>query len=249
MRKPLIGLTSSHIPDPSGRPAFGINTPYAKSVTNANGLPVLIPLNLSNGDLDMLLIRLDGILFTGGYDINPRQYGNRPHPKVEGIDADRDRIEIHLVQSAIRVGKPFLGVCRGCQVINVALGGSLYEDLPEQFPGEVHHDNHHLPRNYLAHIVNISSDSQLAQILTSASIQVNSLHHQGVRTLAEELRVTAIAPDGLIEAFELPSHPFGLAVQWHPEELQEHKSMRGLFREFIHSCQTFNSHLTDQGNP
>jgi putative glutamine amidotransferase len=243
MPKPLIGLTTSRMTNPSGRPAFGTGVPYAKSVTNANGLPVLIPLNLSNDDLEVLLTRIDGILFTGGYDIDPRQYGNQPHPKVEGIDADRDRAEIHLVQSAIRVGKPFLGICRGCQVINVALGGSLYEHLPEQFPGEVLHDNHDLPRNYLAHSVNVTSDSLLAQILTRVTTQVNSLHHQGVRKLAEELRASAIAPDGLIEAFELPKHTFGMAVQWHPEELQEeYELMRGLFREFVRSCQTVNSH-------
>jgi putative glutamine amidotransferase len=242
MPKPLIGLTTSRMTNLSGRPAFGISVPYAKSVTNANGLPVLIPLNLSNDDLEVLLTRIDGILFTGGYDIDPRQYGYQPHPKVEGIDADRDRAEIHLVQSVIRFGKPFLGICRGCQVINVALGGSLYEHLPEQFPGAVLHDHHDLPRNYLAHSVNITSDSLLAQILTSVTTQVNSLHHQCVRKLAEELRASAIAPDGLIEAFELPSHTFGLAVQWHPEELQEHESMRGLFREFVRSCQTVNSH-------
>jgi putative glutamine amidotransferase len=248
MRKPLIGLTTSHIPDPSGRPTFGINAPYTEAITNAGGLPILIPSNLSNDDLDMLLTRVDGILFTGGYDVDPRQYGNQPHPKVEGVDKDRDRAEMHLVLSAIRVGKPFLGICRGCQVINVALGGSLYEDLPEQFPGEVQHDNHDLPRNYLAHSVNLSSDSYLAQILTSVTTQVNSLHHQGVHKLAEALRVTAIAPDGLIEAFELPHHPFGLAVQWHPEELQEYEEMRGLFQAFIQSCQEVKFTQGNKGN-
>lgn len=238
MQKPLIGLTTTRMPNPSRRPAFGINEPYVKSVANAGGLPILIPLELSNDDLDVLLPRLDGILFTGGYDIDPRQYGNQPHPKVEGVDADRDRVEMHLAHMMIQSCKPFLGICRGCQVINVALGGSLYEDLPEQLPGEAHHDNHDHPRNYLAHSVNIQSNSSLAQILSSEATWVNSLHHQGVRKLAQELRTTAIAPDGLIEAFELPGHPFGQAVQWHPEELQEYESMRKLFQAFVQSCQT-----------
>jgi putative glutamine amidotransferase len=238
MSKPLIGLTPTRMPNPSGRPALGINVPYVKSVTNAGGLPILIPLDLSNDDLDVLLSRLDGILFTGGYDIDPRQYGNQVHPKVEWVDAERDRVEIYLVHAMIHSGKPFLGICRGLQVINVALGGSLYEHLPEQHPGEVCHDNHNLPRNYLAHSVYIQSDCQLAQILTNNQVQVNSLHHQGVRELAQELHATAIAPDGLIEAFELPLHPFGLAVQWHPEELQEYEPMRRLFHAFIQSSQT-----------
>jgi len=234
------------MPNPSGRPVFGINEPYVKSIMNAGGLPILIPLEFSNDDLNVLLPRLDGVLFTGGYDIDPRRYGNQPHPKVEGIDADRDRIEMHLVHTVIQSGKPFLGICRGCQVINVALGGSLYEDLPEQLQGEVHHDNHDHPRNFLAHSIDVKSDSSLAQILTSNHARVNSLHHQGVRQLAPGLHATAIAPDGLIEAFELPGHAFGLAVQWHPEELQEHEIMRKLFETFIKSCQVVNSVITKQ---
>ena len=245
MPKPLIGLTTTRMPSPSGRPAFGINEPYVKSIANAGGLPILIPLGLSNDDLDVLLSRLDGILFTGGHDIDPQRYGNQPHPKIEGVDADRDRVEMHLVHTVIQSGKPFLGICRGCQVINVALGGSLYEDLQEQLRGEVQHDNHDHPRNFLSHSVDIQSNSNLAQVLSSNYARVNSLHHQGVRKPAPGLQVTAIAPDGLIEAFELPGHPFGLAVQWHPEELQEHEVMRKLFLTFIQSTQE-NSVITKQ---
>ena len=237
MEKPLIGLTTSRMLNPSGRTAFGTNLPYAESIAHAGGLPVLLPLNLSNDDLDVLLSRLDGILFTGGYDIDPRQYGAQPHPKVEGIDGDRDRMEMHLVQAVIQISMPFLGICRGCQVINVALGGSLFEDLPEQFHGAILHDNHDLPRNYLAHEIKITPDSLLAQILRSMTAQVNSLHHQGVRKLAQGLQVSAIAADGLVEAFELADHPFGLAVQWHPEELSQQESMRRLFQAFVRSCQ------------
>ncbi len=239
--KPLIGLTTSRLPNPSKPSAIGIYEPYVKSITSAGGLPILIPLILSNDELDILLSRLDGILFTGGHDIDPRQYGNQPHPKVEGVDADRDRVELHLVNKVIQSNKPFLGICRGCQVINVALGGSLYEDLLEQFPGEVHHDNHAHPRNFLAHSVNVEANSILAQILFSNQAWVNSLHHQGVRKLAQDLQATAFASDGLIEAFELPGHPFGLAVQWHPEELQNHAVMRNLFQTFIQSCEEINS--------
>jgi putative glutamine amidotransferase len=237
MTKPVIGLTTSRMPNPSRQPAFGTSVPYPKSVADAAGLPVLIPLNLSDGDLDLLLTRVDGILFTGGYDIDPRQYGNQPHPKVEGVDANRDRVEIHLVQAMIHQGKPFFGICRGCQVINIALGGSLYEDLPEQFPGDVQHDNHDHPRNYLAHNIDVISDTHLSQILAVTTTGVNSLHHQGIYKLAAGLQSSALAPDGLVEAFEVVNYPFGLAVQWHPEELQEHASMRSLFQAFVQSCQ------------
>jgi putative glutamine amidotransferase len=241
MPKPVIGITTSRMTNPSRRPAFGTNVPYVKSIADAGGLPVLVPLNLSNEDLDLLLLRLDGILFTGGYDIDPRQYGNHPHPKVEGVDADRDRMEIHLVQVLIQFSKPFFGICRGCQVINVALGGSLYEDIPEQFRGDIQHDRHDRSRNYIAHKVDVQSGSRLASILTVSPAGVNSLHHQGVNKLAHGLQISAIASDGLVEAFELPNHPFGLAVQWHPEELSELEPMRWLFEAFIKSCQPANS--------
>ncbi len=157
------------------------------------------------------------------------------------IDHARDKIETHLVQSVVESGKPFLGICRGIQVINVAMGGSLYEHLPDQLSVEVNHDNHHLPRNFLAHYVSIEPDSQLSQIFASNQAQVNSLHHQGIRKLAQELIPTAYAPDGLIETIEIPEHPFGLAVQWHPEDLQEYETMRKLFQVFVRSCQFGNS--------
>jgi putative glutamine amidotransferase len=229
------------MPNPSGETAFGINEPYTKAVAIAGGLPVLIPGDLSQDDIDALLPRLDGILFTGGYDINPLLYGDQPHPKVEGVDADRDRIEIHLVRQIIKRDKPFFGICRGIQVINVAMGGSLYVHLSDQFPGEVIHDNHHKPRNFLAHRVNLETNSRLAKIMPSNQVQVNSLHHQGVCRLAQELIPTAYAPDGLIEAIEIPGYPFGLAVQWHPEELLEHEAMCKIFQAFVRSCQVGNS--------
>ncbi len=237
MSTPIIALTTSRFSKRSVRTVLGVNEPYTKSVIDAGGIPVLLPINLPNDDLDALLSRIHGILFTGGYDVDPQRYGNPPHAKVEGIDADRDRAEIYLVQAAIRRKRPFLGICRGCQVINVALGGSLYEDLGDQFPGHILHDRHDRPRDYLAHTVSVEPKSTLSGILASQPTQVNSLHHQGVRRLAQELNTTATSQDGLVEAFELGGHPFGVAVQWHPEELQEHAPMRSLFREFVKSCQ------------
>jgi putative glutamine amidotransferase len=236
MPKPLIGLTTTRMPNPDGRPTFAVNEPYVRAVSAAGGLPVLIPLTLSDDDLVGLLPRLDGILFTGGYDVDPRRYGSQPHPKVEKIDADRDRVELRLAQGVVEGGKPFLGICRGFQVLNVALGGSLYEHILDQLPGAIQHDRHGDPRDFLSHSVSVEADSRLADILSGSQVQVNSLHHQGVRKLAPTLSPTAYATDGLIEAFELPGHPFGLAVQWHPEELQAHASMRSLFQAFVRSA-------------
>jgi putative glutamine amidotransferase len=236
MSKPLIGLTTTRTAKASKTPKFGANEQYAKAISNAGGIPILVPLNLSNDDLDDLIVHLDGILFTGGNDIDPCQYGNPPHKKVKGIDRDRDRIELQLVRKIIPTSKPFLGICRGFQVINVALGGTLFEDLADQFPGNIRHDNHSLPRYFLAHRVQLEPDSRISRILSTEQADVNSLHHQGVRNLAAELMPTGYAPDELIEAFELPGYTFGLAVQWHPEELQEDKDMRKLFVDFVNLC-------------
>jgi putative glutamine amidotransferase len=139
-----------------------------------------------------------------------------------------------LVQEALTQGKPFLGICRGLQVINVALGGSLYEDLLDQHPNALKHNRFpEEARDFLAHSVKIDEDSRLSNILSAEGAEVNSLHHQGIRQLAPQLRATAHAPDGVIEAVEAPAHPFGLAVQWHPEWLQAHLAMRALFEKFV----------------
>ncbi len=236
MPKPLIGLTTTFTPRRSHPAIYGTNRPYAEAILHAGGLPLLIPNDLPDDDLHGLLKRLDGILFTGGYDIEPACYGRPPHPKIEKPDPQRDRLEIHLAQLAMKSAQPFLGICRGIQVINVALGGSLYEDLPEQLTGNLHLENHDKPRDFLAHPVTVHPGSRLADILPPGESWVNSLHHQGVRDVAPGLHVTATAPDGLVEGLELPSHPFAMAIQWHPEEMQQYPAMQAIFQAFVQSC-------------
>lgn len=236
MSKPLIGLTTTYIPRKSHPDVYAANQPYVEAISQAGGIPILIPNNLTQDDQDRLLSKVDGILFTGGYDIDPACYGHPYHPLAGKVDHDRDQLEIHLVKSMAQTGKPFFGICRGLQVINVALGGSLYEHLPDQLPGNMHLENHDKPRNFLAHSVKIVPDSVLSHILSSGELGVNSLHHQGVNQVSPDLQVTAAAPDGLVEGCELPGHPFAVAVQWHPEELREHAGMRRLFRAFVQAC-------------
>jgi putative glutamine amidotransferase len=181
-----------------------------------------------------LLPRLDGLLITGGGDIDPARFGGPQHPRVYDIDTRRDDFEISLVQMAVKKGIPFLGICRGTQVINVALGGTLYTDLADQYPGALKHDNYpDIPRGYLAHHVSICTESRLALILGGDNFQVNSLHHQGLNYLAPDLSAAAFAPDRLIEAVELVGHPFGIGVQWHPEWMQEHEPQRQLFQALV----------------
>jgi putative glutamine amidotransferase len=207
---------------------------YVQAVLNGGGCPVIIPLGQPEAALRRLLSSLDGVLFTGGGDVAPERYGSQPHPKVDGVDLDRDRVEIQLLQDALQKELPFLGICRGLQVINVATGGSLYEDLVDQHPAHTRHQfSGEYPRDYLAHEVQVDPASRLAGILGSTILKVNSLHHQGIRSLAPRLQSSALSPDGVVEAIELPSYPFGMAVQWHPECLPDMPEMQALFRAFV----------------
>jgi putative glutamine amidotransferase len=237
MQSPVIGVTSTRQTSEHGYAILTITEAYIQSLVQAGACPVMIPLGLSKQELNSLLDRLDGLLFSGGGDVHPSQYGSQFHPLVDDVILDRDEMELYLIPEAIHRQLPFLGICRGLQVINVALGGTLYEDVLDQLPGALRHRYFpDMPRSYLAHSVEIVSDSRLGNILGKLTAQVNSLHHQGIRQLAPGLHPTAHAPDGLIEAFEIPTHPFGMAVQWHPEWLPDHASMNNLFNEFVQSA-------------
>lgn len=234
MSAPVIGITSARVLSPYGFPLIQVTEAYVQAVSEAGAIPVLIPLGLSKAALESLLPRLDGILFSGGGDIAPDCYGHDFHPLVDGVDRDRDQVEIELFQDTLQAGLPFLGICRGIQLVNIGLGGTLYEDILDQHSQALQHQYYpNWPRNYLAHSIHVDESSRLGKILRTKDTQVNSLHHQGIEKLASELQVTATAPDGIIEAVELPGYPFGIAVQWHPEWLREDPAMRSLFREFV----------------
>jgi len=237
MPRPLIGITTARLLNKANIHVLSVAEAYVQAVLGAGGLPVLLPLGLDEPTISELLARLDGLLFTGGGDIAPERYGGQPHERVYDVDLDRDRIELSLVDWTARQGKPFLGICRGFQVVNVALGGSLYEDILDQHAGALKHDYFPgYPRDQLVHPVQLTPGSRLASILGQTEVQVNSLHHQGVRQVPGVLTTTALAPDGIPEAVELPGHLFGLAVQWHPEWLQAHDPMRALFRALVEAA-------------
>ena len=235
MAAPIIGITSSYIPAKDG--IFGTisaGESYVQAVLRAGGLPVVLPVGFSDEGLQETFARLDGILLSGGGDIDTQRFQGLPHPRVYDVDLRRDELEIRLVQMAAEAGKPFLGICRGIQVINVALGGTLYTDIGDQLANPLRHDWYpDIPRNTLAHPVSVAASSRLAQILGGTGFEVNSLHHQGLERLAPGLQAVAYSPDSLIEGVELPDHPFGVGVQWHPEWLQEHAPQRLLFQAFI----------------
>ncbi len=234
MSSPLIGITTYRQTHEEGFPLFSLPEAYVQAISQAGGLPVLIPLGLQENLVKHLLLHLDGILFSGGGDVAPDRFGAEPHPEVNFVDHDRDRVEIQLVRDVIEKGLPFLGICRGIQVVNVALGGTLYTHLPDQLNNALCHSHiNSNPRDYLAHEVFIEPGSSLGEILEESRIMVNSMHHQGIACLAKDLKPTVHASDGLVEGVELKDYSFGLAVQWHPEWLTAHTQMRALFQSFV----------------
>ncbi len=238
---PLVGIPSrSDQTSRSSTPIFTQNRTYVEAVAIASGAPVLIPLNLDEEALRAIYERLDGLLLAGGGDLHPKHYGEAIHEKCGQSDEARDTVELTLAGWALAEGLPILGICRGIQVLNVATGGTLYQDIASQVPGSLKHDfRPDYPRNYLAHQVTVNGDSQLAAILGQSRVGVNSTHHQAVKDLAPGFRVVARAPDGLIEAIEDHDHPFALGVQWHPEELVEDAPpMRRLFEEFVSAARS-----------
>ena len=233
MSTPLIGIVTSRIKR-KGATAMYLNEAYVQAVLQNGGAPVLIPLGLPESILSEILTRVDGVIFSGGGDADPAIYNSQKHPKVAGVDKDRDRVELALFQDVLKTEKPFLGICRGFQVLNIALGGTLYEDILDQHPGGMRHSWHpEFARDYPAHPVQVLEESRLAKILGSPLVEVNSMHHQGIRKLAPRLKATAFAPDGIIEGVELNEHPFCLAVQWHPEAMQAVPQMRQIFQAFV----------------
>jgi putative glutamine amidotransferase len=237
MTQPVIGITAS-IDHRS--PAFGetysLTRKYAEGVLQAGGVPVIVPHNLDENALCAVLARLDGVVLSGGGDIDPALFSEDNHPATCEIESDRDRVELTLARWAVERDIPFLGICRGIQVLNVALGGSLLQDIPSQVPDALPHsfDRKTTPRHYLAHPVQIDPDSQLARVMQRDVAQTNSWHHQAIKQAADRLRVTAVAPDGVVEAVEVPGQRFAIAVQWHPEWLfEERVEHRRLFEELV----------------
>jgi putative glutamine amidotransferase len=234
--KPIIGITTNQSRNANGQPTIMLMQSYVNALIQAGGVPVLIPSLIAEDGWEALYARLDGILFSGGGDIDLRYSPGDPHPRIDDVDLARDAIELKMAQAAASDGKPFLGICRGCQVVNVALGGDLYTHIPDQLPGALDHSYPGNMRTVLVHEVKIEEGTHTAKILGEPIIHVNSLHHQGLREIAPSLRIAGHAPDGLAEAIELPDHPFGLAVQWHPEWLTDQESTRNLFRKFVEAA-------------
>jgi putative glutamine amidotransferase len=238
MPTPLIGVTTSNIIHPKYKIPI-VTTPksYLLALVGVGALPTLIPPNLPLDSLEEYLSHLDGIVFTGGGDIETARFGGVDHEAVHDEDPERDEIEIQLVLKASEKGLPFLGICRGLQVVNVAYGGTLYTHISDQLENTVHQPSPSDARfDEYVHSVKIEKESFLGDIVGETEFQVNSLHHLGVKEMGQGLKAVAWAPDGLVEGLELPGHPFGVTVQWHPEWLMESKPSQALFKAFVETA-------------
>lgn len=246
--RPVVGIPTQTLQAieviPEGLPlSWVMNHRYYVAVTQVGGAPFMIPLLEDEEALRALYERLDGLFLAGGVDLDPTSYGEPRHELCGITDPPRDRVELLFTRWALQDGKPILGVCRGMQVLNVALGGSLIQDCTALHPNAIKHDffpGEGYERDYLAHSITLEPGTRLREVMGAAEVQVNSMHHQGILRAGEGLHPSAFAPDGLIEALELDGDRFAVGVQWHPEMLIDTDSAtRRLFEAFIDAAEEF----------
>lgn len=236
--RPVIGIPcQADFRAGSERPIYGNNRTYVHAVESAGGLPILIPMLNDLHQLEDLLPRLDGILFSGGIDIQPSLYGEQKHPALGDFDPQLDEFEVALATWALQEDIPILGICRGMQLLNIMLGGNLYQDISAQHPGTLEHCRRDMPRTELTHLVTIEEGSMMEKIMGTRQFAVNSLHHQAIKDLGKGVRISGRADDGIAELMEVPGRRFVLGAQGHPEEVyMKVPAFARLFLAFVHAC-------------
>ncbi|MTI95711.1 MAG: gamma-glutamyl-gamma-aminobutyrate hydrolase family protein [Firmicutes bacterium] len=231
MGRPLVAVTCQHID--AQKSAIGDG--YIEALEQAGLLPVVLPPSLSPEVSCEIISTVSGLVLSGGDDLSPLSFGEQPKPGLGTIEPRRDEQELPLFKAAWERELPVLGICRGMQVINVALGGTIIQDLPADKPGAIQH-RQDAPKWHKHHQVEIKQGTNLATIMNTDSLAVNSFHHQALDRIADGLEVSARAPDGVVEAVESAS-PWLLAVQWHPEIMwQRHPEFLKLFQAFAAAC-------------
>ncbi|MDR6997709.1 gamma-glutamyl-gamma-aminobutyrate hydrolase family protein [Neobacillus niacini] len=245
MEKPIIGITTSYVKYNDNMEGVYIHHDYHRAVERAGGIPFLLPVVKDEEAVKQYAALCDGIIFSGGEDIDPHFYGKPPHVKIGFFRTERDEFEIKLFDYYLKTKKPIFGICRGLQIINVACGGTLIQDIPSLKEKEVHLHEQTIPRHLPFHRVKLKKNSWMEGIWGKEDMQVNSLHHQAIEELGEGLAITALADDGIIEAVEGMGHPYLIAVQWHPESMSEkHPEMQELFNQLVEASKNpFNNGL------
>jgi len=231
--KPLIAIVSLY---DETKESYWMLPGYALALEQAGASPVILPPTSDPESLTRYVQTFDGFLFPGGHDLDPALYNGPPSGKLGPLCPQRDEMERLLFPMALESRKPLLGICRGIQLFNSMLGGSLYQDIPTECPSEVeHHETP--PYDKVAHYVTVGADTILERIVECRNMAVNSYHHQGIKHLGRGLQACAVAPDGLIEAVSIANHPFALAVQWHPEfSYKTDGNSRKIFQAFVNAC-------------
>jgi len=250
--KPVIGVTVNYVGPEEGRcpsryGSYYINRGYVEGIRKAGGIPLYLPYTDDPEELAVLLERIDGLLLTGGKDMDPRHFGEERHPTCERILPDRSASELQLTRQAVDRGTPILGICLGLQTLNVAMGGSLYQDIPSMRPSDVRHRQTEQERHQVAHVVEVEEGSLLSRVFGGRrELHVNSIHHQAANKIGDGLVVSARAPDGIVEGLELPRVPFCLSVQWHPEDLKMGESNQVLFDNLLEAARKYSDRTSNQ---
>lgn len=243
--RPLVAVTTTIAPGGSrGLPQVRLNASYLAAIQGAGASPLLVSPAHDRASLRALIERADGLVLTGGDDIDPARYGAEPHPRSGVPNQARDRMEFAVLHAALERGTPVLAVCRGMQLLNVALGGTLVQDLPSERPGPLIHEQT-APIAHRWHAARVEEGSALHEVFGASELFINSFHHQGVDRLAPGLRATVWAEDGLVEGVEATEHPWVYGVQWHPERgeaealADERDPDRRLFWAFARAAERF----------
>ncbi|MEZ6196146.1 MAG: gamma-glutamyl-gamma-aminobutyrate hydrolase family protein [Planctomycetota bacterium] len=242
-RRPVIGVSSRKIyftHNDRPYPRFGVSMHYCQAVEASGGVPMILPLSQDQTVLERALDICDGLMLTGGFDMDPSYYGQEPHRKIGEINPLRDVTEMILTKEALKRDMPILGICRGMQVLNVAAGGTLWQDIESQMEGEILLHFQKLTEEYPSHSCHVKPGTWLHGITGEEKVRINSYHHQAVRDLAPGFEISAVAPDGVVEAMSSHEHTFCHAVQWHPELTFKNLDFNlGLFRAHTEAAGAF----------
>lgn len=233
--KPLIGITASM---EVGKKGHNISHANVDAITRAGGIPVVLPNILEEDNIEELANKIDGLYVTGGADIDPTLFGEEPHKDLGGVTPTRDYFELTMTKKILDKGKPFMGVCRGSQILNVAAGGTLYQDIHAQTDKALLQHAQKAPRSHGSHFVEIEEGSLLHRLTGVEKHKINSYHHQAAKDVADGFQVSGRASDGIVEAIEKKDHPFVLGVQWHPELMlvEDDEASMKIFKGFIEAC-------------